>query len=320
MTGNGLELDDVARAAERLRDVARRTPELTSRTLDERVGGLVRLKAECFQRTGSFKFRGAFNAVAALTPTERARGVVTYSSGNHGQALARAAQLHQIPAVIVMPHDAPSAKRAAAIGYGAEIVGYDRYRESREEIGDALAAERGLVLVPPFDSWTVMAGQGTVAMEMFDREPLDSLVVCVGGGGLISGCATVARAHEDVRVIGVEPAAGDNVKRSLAAGRRVTLDETPVTIADGQQTLSCGDRTFAVMAERVDEIVLVGDDEIVDAMRFAFERLNIVLEPSGASALAAVMSGRLDVAGHRVGVTLSGGNVDLARFAALTGD
>ena len=320
MTGNGLELDDVARAAERLRDVARRTPELTSRTLDERVGGLVRLKAECFQRTGSFKFRGAFNAVAALTPTERARGVVTYSSGNHGQALARAAQLHQIPAVIVMPHDAPSAKRAAAIGYGAEIVGYDRYRESREEIGDALAAERGLVLVPPFDSWTVMAGQGTVAMEMFDREPLDSLVVCVGGGGLISGCATVARAHEDVRVIGVEPAAGDDVKRSLAAGRRVTLDETPVTIADGQQTLSCGDRTFAVMAERVDEIVLVGDDEIVDAMRFAFERLNIVLEPSGASALAAVMSGRLDVAGHRVGVTLSGGNVDLARFAALTGD
>lgn len=320
MTGNGLELDDVARAAERLRDVARRTPELTSRTLDERVGGLVRLKAECFQRTGSFKFRGAFNAVAALTPTERARGVVTYSSGNHGQALARAAQLHQIPAVIVMPHDAPSAKRAAAIGYGAEIVGYDRYRESREEIGDALAAERGLVLVPPFDSWTVMAGQGTVAMEMFDREPLDSLVVCVGGGGLISGCATVARAHEDVRVIGVEPAAGDDVKRSLAAGRRVTLDETPVTIADGQQTLSCGDRTFAVMAERVDEIVLVGDDEIVAAMRFAFERLNIVLEPSGASALAAVMSGRLDVAGHRVGVTLSGGNVDLARFAALTGD
>ena len=157
-------------------------------------------------------------------------------------------------------------------------------------------------------------------MEMFDREPLDSLVVCVGGGGLISGCATVARAHEDVRVIGVEPAAGDDVKRSLAAGRRVTLDETPVTIADGQQTLSCGDRTFAVMAERVDEIVLVGDDEIVAAMRFAFERLNIVLEPSGASALAAVMSGRLDVAGHRVGVTLSGGNVDLARFAALTGD
>ena len=319
MTEIDLDLDDVERAARRLRDVAHRTPELTSRTLDEQVGAAVRLKAECFQRTGSFKFRGAFNAVASLPAAERAAGVVTFSSGNHGQALALAARLHEIPAVIVMPHDAPTAKRAAAVGYGAEIVGYDRYQESREEIGATLAAERGLTLVPPFDAWAVMAGQGTAALEIFARGPVDTLVVCVGGGGLISGCSTVAETHGDVRVVGVEPEAGDDVKRSLAARERVTLDHTPITIADGQQTMSCGDRTFAVMTRRVDEIALVSDVEIVAAMRFAFERLNVVLEPSGASALAAVMSGRLDLAGQRVGVTLSGGNVDIARFAALTG-
>jgi threonine dehydratase len=294
------------------------TPELTSRTLDDLVAGRVRLKAECFQRTGSFKFRGAYNAVASLSPQERAAGVVTFSSGNHGQALALAAALHDVPAVIVMPHDAPAAKREAALGYGAEIVGYDRYLESREAIGDAIAAERGVTLIPPFDAWAVMAGQGTLARELFATEPVDTLIVCVGGGGLISGCATVAKALGDVRVIGVEPAAGNDVKRSLAAGERVVLTETPVTIADGQQTMSCGDKTFAVMRERVDDIALVTDDEIVAAMRFAFERLNIVLEPSGASALAAVLAGKLDLAGQRVGVTLSGGNVDLARFSALT--
>jgi threonine dehydratase len=294
------------------------TPELTSRTLDDLVAGCVRLKAECFQRTGSFKFRGAYNAVASLSPQERAAGVVTFSSGNHGQALALAAALHDVPAVIVMPHDAPAAKREAALGYGAEIVGYDRYLESREAIGDAIAAERGVTLIPPFDAWAVMAGQGTLARELFATEPVDTLIVCVGGGGLISGCATVAKALGDVRVIGVEPAAGNDVKRSLAAGERVVLTETPVTIADGQQTMSCGDKTFAVMRERVDDIALVTDDEIVAAMRFAFERLNIVLEPSGASALAAVLAGKLDLAGQRVGVTLSGGNVDLARFSALT--
>lgn len=318
MTEIELDLDEVQRASRRLNGVARRTPELTSRTLDDRVGASVRLKAECFQRTGSFKFRGAYNAVASLSAAERAPGVATFSSGNHGQALARAAQLHGVPAVIVMPHDAPAAKRAAAEGYGAEIVGYDRYTESREAISDALAAKRGLTLIPPFDAWAVMAGQGTLAAEMFAREPLDTLVVCVGGGGLISGCSTVAKAHGDVRVVGVEPEAGDDVKQSLAAGERVTLDHTPVTIADGQQTMSCGDRTFAVIEQQVDEITLVTDAEIVAAMRFAFERLNVVLEPSGASALAAVMAGKVDVAGRRVGVTLSGGNVDLARFAQLT--
>ena len=313
-----LDLDDVDAAVRRLAGVAHVTPDVTSRTLDDRVGGRVRLKAECFQRTGSFKFRGAYNAVASLPPAERAAGVVTFSSGNHGQALALAAALHDVPAVIVMPHDAPAAKRAAASGYGAEIVGYDRYTESREAIGDAIAAERGLTLIPPFDAWAVMAGQGTLARELFATEAVDTLIVCVGGGGLISGCATVAKALGDVRVIGVEPAAGNDVEQSLAAGERVVLPETPVTIADGQQTMSCGDKTFAVMRERVDEIALVSDEEIVAAMRFAFERLNIVLEPSGASALAAVLSGRLELAGQRVGVTLSGGNVDLARFSALT--
>ncbi len=318
MTDTELDLDDVDAAGRRLAGVAHVTPDVTSRTLDDRVGGRVRLKAECFQRTGSFKFRGAYNAVASLPPAARAAGVVTFSSGNHGQALALAAALHDVPAVIVMPHDAPAAKRAAASGYGAEIVGYDRYTESREAIGDAIAAERGLTLIPPFDAWAVMAGQGTLARELFATEAVDTLVVCVGGGGLISGCATVAKALGDVRVIGVEPAAGNDVEQSLAAGERVVLPETPVTIADGQQTMSCGDKTFAVMRERVDEIALVSDEEIVAAMRFAFERLNIVLEPSGASALAAVLSGRLELAGQRVGVTLSGGNVDLARFSALT--
>ncbi len=320
MTTNELDVDDVARAAERLAGVAHITPELTSRTLDERTSASVRLKAECFQRTGSFKFRGAYNAVASLPESIRRSGVVTFSSGNHGQAIALAAKLHGIPAVIVMPHDAPSAKREAAIGYGAEIVGYDRYLQSREAIGDTLAADRGLTLIPPFDSWDVMAGQGTLARELFASEPADAIVACVGGGGLISGCATIAKAHGDVRVIGVEPEASDDVQRSLAEGRRVTLDTPPVTIADGQQTTSCGDKTFAVIRELVDEVALVTDAEIVAAMRFAFERLNIVLEPSGASALAGVMSGRLDLEGQRVGVTLSGGNVDLARFAALTAE
>ena len=315
-----LTLDDVDRAASRLDGIAHITPELTSRTLDARTGGRVRLKAECFQRTGSFKFRGAYNAVAALDPTTRAAGVVAYSSGNHGQALSLAAALHDIPAVIVMPEDAPAIKKAATAGYGAEIVTYDRYTESREEIGEAIAADRGLTLVPPFDHWDVMAGQGTLARELIATEPVDVLVVCVGGGGLVSGCATVAKAHGDVRVVGVEPEAGDDVKRSLAAGERITLAEAPRTIADGQQTTSCGDKTFRVIRERVDEIVTVTDAEIVEAMRFAFERLNIVLEPSGASALAAVFAGHVDVADQRVGVTLSGGNVDLDRFRSLTGE
>jgi threonine dehydratase len=311
-------LDDVGAAAARLEGVAHRTPVVTGRTLNERVGAAMFLKAECFQRTGSFKFRGAYNAIASLTDAERSRGVATYSSGNHAQAVALAAALHGIRSVILMPEDAPSLKVEATAGYGAEIVTYDRYAEQRTALGEQLANERGMTLIPPFDHWDVIAGQGTAALELFeDAGPLDLLVVCVGGGGLISGCATVAKAQRrPVEVIGVEPAAGDDVRRSLVEGHIVEIP-TPRTIADGQQTTAPGERTFAVMRERVDDIVLVTDDEIIAAMRFVFERMNLVLEPSGASALAAILAGHIDVAGKRVGVTLSGGNVGIDRFVEL---
>jgi len=311
-------IDDVRAAAARLDGIAHHTPVLTSRTLDERTGGRLFLKAESFQRTGSFKFRGAYNTIAALTDSQRARGVAAYSSGNHAQAVALAAALHGIPATILMPEDAPQSKLAATRGYGAEVVTYDRYAEERSSLGEGLATERGLSLVPPFDHPDVIAGQGTAALELIDEVgPLDLLVVCVGGGGLISGCATVAKAEPSpIEVIGVEPAAGDDVRRSLAAGHVVTIP-TPRTIADGQQTTAPSELTFAVMRERVDEVVLTSDDEIRTAMRFAFERMRVVLEPSGASALAAVLAGTIDVTGLRVGITLSGGNVDVARFLQL---
>jgi len=311
-------LDDVRAAAARLEGVAHRTPVVTGKTLDDRMGASLFLKAECFQRTGSFKFRGAFNAIASLTEDRRSRGVATFSSGNHAQAVALAAALHGTPAVILMPEDAPAIKMRATAGYGAEIVTYDRYAEHRSALGAELAEERGMTLIPPFDHWDVIAGQGTAALELFEEAgPLDMLVVCVGGGGLISGCATVAKAQEHpVEVIGVEPAAGDDVRRSFLEGRIVEIP-TPRTIADGQQTTSPGERTFAVIRERVDDVVLVTDDEILAAMRFVFERMNVVLEPSGASALAAIMAGHIDVTGKRVGVTLSGGNIGIDRFVEL---
>lgn len=312
-----LSIDDVRSAAMRLDGVVNRTPILTSRTLDEAVDSSVFLKAECFQRTGAFKFRGAYNSVAAIDQRDRGPGVVAYSSGNHGQAVALAASLFGVPSVIVMPSDAPAGKLAATRGYGAEVVEYDRYTEDRRAIAETLANEHGRHLIPPFDHWPVMAGAGTAALELFDAvESLDSIVVPVGGGGLISGCSTVAKAYGATRVIGVEPEAGDDVQRSLAAGSIVTID-TPRTIADGQQTTAPSDRTFSVIRERVDEIALVSDDQIVAAMRFAFERLNVVLEPSGAAGLAAVLEGKVDVTGQRVGVILSGGNVDLQTFAHL---
>jgi threonine dehydratase len=311
-------IEDVRAAAARLHGVAHRTPVLTGRSLDQEVGGSLFLKAECFQRTGSFKFRGAFNAIASLTDEDRNRGVATYSSGNHAQAVALAAALHEVPAVILMPEDAPAIKVEATRGYGAEIVTYDRYAEERTALGEDLAHERGMTLIPPFNHWDVIAGQGTVALELFEQAgPLDMLVVCVGGGGLISGCATVAKAQDSpVTVLGVEPAAGDDVRRSFLEGRIVTIP-TPRTIADGQQTTSPGERTFAVIRERVDDVVLVTDEEILATMRFVFERMNVVLEPSGASGLAAIMAGHIDVAGKRVGVTLSGGNIGVDRFVEL---
>jgi threonine dehydratase len=311
-----ITLDDVRAAAERLTGVANRTPVFTSRTLDERADARVHVKAECFQRGGAFKFRGAYNAISQLDPETRARGVLAYSSGNHAQAVAVAARLLGTTATIVMPQDAPPAKLQATLGYGAEIVSYDRWTENREEIGARLAAEGGLELVRPYDDARVMAGQGTVALELLEDVPdLDVLVVPVGGGGLIAGCATAASAlRPGIRVVGVEPEAGDDTRRSLEAEKRVRI-EVPKTIADGLQATEPGELTFEVNRRLVDEVVTVSDDEMLEAMAFLFDRLKLVTEPSGATAVAALLAGR--VRGGRIGVVISGGNVGVARFAAL---
>jgi threo-3-hydroxy-L-aspartate ammonia-lyase len=314
-----ISFDDVQAAARRLDGVAHRTPVITGRSLDEATGaGRVLLKAENLQRVGAFKFRGAYNAVAALAPEDRRRGVCTVSSGNHAQAVALAARLHEIPAVILMPEDAPAGKRAATSGYGAEIVPFDRYAEDREALLARLVAERGLVPIHPYDDDRVMAGQGTVALELLqDAGPLDLLLVCVGGGGLIAGCATAVEGlSPDTRVVGVEPEAGDDTRRSLQAGERVRVP-VPRTIADGQQLPIPGERTFPVVQRLVDDVVTVSDAEIVTAMRLLFERAKTVAEPSGASAFAALLAGKVDAAGQRVGVTISGGNVTAERFAEL---
>ncbi len=316
-----ISLDDVRAAAGRIHGIAHRTPVLTSRALDEATGATVFLKAENLQRVGAFKFRGACNAVASLTDAERARGVATVSSGNHAQALALAARLHGTRATILMPEDAPAGKVAATTGYGAEILRFDRYSEDREALLAALVAERGSVPVHPYDDERIMAGQGTAALELIeDAGPLDLLLVCVGGGGLIAGCSTAAKALlPGIRVVGVEPEVGDDVKRSLEAGERVRIAVKP-TIADGQQLPTPGKHTFPVIKERVDEIVLASDAEIVAAMRFLFERLKTVAEPSGACALAALLAGRVpDARGLRIGITISGGNVTAERFAQLVG-
>ena len=314
-----LGLEDVRAAAARLRGVASVTPVLTSRTLDERVGASVFLKAEVYQRGGAFKIRGAYNRIACLSPAELARGVVAFSSGNHAQAVAIAARMMGAAAVIVMPRDAPPAKLAATRGYGAEIVTFDRESEDREAVVDAIAAERGLVIVRPYDDPLVMAGQGTATLELVEETgPLDHLVVPVGGGGLIAGSATVAKATvPGIRVTGVEPAAADDTARSFAAGRRVRIPP-PATIADGLQVDVPGELTFEVNRRLVDGIATVSEDEIVDAMVFLFDRMKVVVEPSGAVAVAALLAGRVDgVTGRRVGAILSGGNVSAARFAGL---
>ncbi|MEV7083105.1 pyridoxal-phosphate dependent enzyme [Streptomyces sp. NPDC093516] len=312
--------DDVRDAAARLAGVAHRTPVLRSRTLDALVGAEVHLKCENFQRAGAFKFRGAYNAASRLGPEQVSRGIAAYSSGNHAQAVALAARELGSTAVIVMPEDAPPSKHAATAGYGAEIVTYDRYTGDRVALAEALAAERGLALVPPYEHPYVMAGQGTAALELLEEVgELDALLTPVGGGGLMAGSATIAKAlNPGIRMIGVEPEAGDDTKRSLEAGRRVSIP-VPRTIADGQALHTPGELTFSVNRRLVDGIALVGDDEIRDAMRFAFERLKIVVEPSGATPLAALLAGRVDPLPRRIGVIVSGGNVDAERFAALCG-
>ncbi|MEU7905626.1 pyridoxal-phosphate dependent enzyme [Actinoplanes sp. NPDC049118] len=311
-------IDDVRDAAARLAGVAHRTPVLRSRTLDALVGAEVHLKAENLQRMGAFKFRGAYNALSRLSPRQRARGVASFSSGNHAQALALAARELGTTAVILMPADTPASKRAAAEGYGAEIITYDRYTGDRVALGAALAAERGLALIPPYEHPDVIAGQGTAALELLEETgELGALLVPAGGGGLLAGSATAARGlHPAIRMIGVEPEAGDDTRRSLAAGERVAIP-VPRTIADGQAADIPGELTFSINRRLVDEIALVTDDQIRDAMRFAFERMRVVLEPSGATGLAALLSGRVERLPARVGVIISGGNIDAARFAEL---
>jgi threonine dehydratase len=314
-----IHIDDVEAAARRLAGVAHRTPVLTSRTLDGVAGATVALKAEPLQRAGAFKFRGAYNRIACLEPSERARGVLAYSSGNHAQAVALAAALLDAPATILMPTDAPTAKLEATRGYGAEIVGYDRWSDDREALGEAHAAERGLTVVPPYDDPLVMAGQGTAALELLeDAGPLDVLVVPIGGGGLAAGCATAAKALLPwIRVVGVEPEAADDTRRSRAAGERVRI-EVPRTIADGLQATEPGRLTFEVNRRLLDEVLTVTDEQILAAMAFLFDRLKLVTEPSGAVAPAALLAGKLAGAG-RIGAIVSGGNVGARRFAELLG-
>ncbi|GAA0467279.1 serine/threonine dehydratase [Actinoplanes capillaceus] len=310
-------IDDVRDAAERLSGVAHRTPMLTSRTLNQRVGADVFLKCENLQRIGAFKFRGAYNAIACLDDEARRRGVIAFSSGNHAQAVALAAGMSGTRSIVVMPEDAPALKLTATRQYGAQIVTFDRYTDNRFEITDRLAAEHGLSVIPPYDHADVIAGQGTTALEMWDQvEDLDTLVVPLGGGGQLAGCAVALRAiASSTRIIGVETEAGDKNRQSLRAGHPVRI-AVPRTIADGVTGERTGELTFPLIQQLVDDVTAVTDDEILDAMTFLFDRMKLVVEPSGALAVAALLAGRIGQPG-RVGVILSGGNIDVHRFAAL---
>jgi threonine dehydratase len=311
--------DDVRAAARRLDGVAHRTPVVHSQTLDERSGATVFVKCENLQRVGAFKFRGAYNFLACLPPEQRARGVVAFSSGNHAQGVALAARLFGVAATIVMPTDAPSVKLEAVRGYGAEIVPYERATANRDEIAARIAAERGATIMPPFDDERIVAGAGTAALELLeDVAGLDAIVVPVGGGGLISGTALIAHAIDPtIAIYGVEPEAGDDFAQSLRSGERVTIP-VPQTIADGLQTTAPGEVTFPIASEHVAGIVTVSDAELGDAMRFAFERMKLVIEPSGAAPIAALLQRRVPaVEGKRVGLIVSGGNVDARRYSDL---
>jgi threonine dehydratase len=311
--------DDVAAAAERLSGVAHRTPVMTSHTLDDRLGARVFVKCEYLQRMGAFKIRGAYNAFARLSREERRRGVVAYSSGNHAQAIALASRLLGAGATIVMPDNAPAAKRQATEGYGARVIAYDPATQSRESIARGLREESGGTLIPPFDHRDVIAGQGTAAKELFEEAgPLDVLVVPCGGGGLLSGSALSARAlSPSCRVIGVEPQAGDDATRSFRTGTLQTVTN-PQTIADGARTASLGEITFPMVRALVSDMTTVTDPELVAAMRFLWERMKLVVEPTGALGLAALLAGRVAYdEGARIGIVLSGGNVDLAMVGEL---
>ena len=326
MTPLAIEFSDVVAAAQRLHGVAHRTPVLQSRFADERCRARVFFKAEHLQRMGAFKFRGAYNALAQFTPEQRKAGALAFSSGNHAQAIALSARLLGMPSVIVMPQDAPAAKLAATRAYQAmpagaarsEVILFDRYTEDRAAIGARIAAERGMTLIPPFDHPHVMAGQGTAALELINEVGhLDVLLVCVGGGGLISGCAVAAK-HKlpAIEVIGVEPEAGNDTQQSLARGEIVTI-AVPQTLADGAQTTASGQLTFPIIQALVQRIATVSDAQLVSTMQFFAERMKQVVEPTGCLGAAALLEGVLDLRGARVGVILSGGNVDLSAYARL---
>ena len=310
--------EDVAAAAQRLREIAHRTPVHTSATVDERTGAHVFFKCENLQRMGAFKFRGAYNALACLSAEQRARGVLTYSSGNHGQAVALAGRLLGAPVSVVMPADAPAVKVEATRGYGGEVVLYDRrVGPTREEIGARLAEERGLIVIPPFDHPDVVAGQGTAAVELIEEAgPLDLLLAPCGGGGLLSGSAVAARALAPAcRVIGVEPTAADDATRSFRT-RELQTVSNPDTIADGARTPSLGKVTFPLVLQNVDDMVTVSEEAIVSTTLFLWSRLKLVVEPTGAVAAAALLDGVVPARGLRVGVILSGGNVDFETVLA----
>jgi threonine dehydratase len=313
-----ITFDDIAAAHARLLDVAHRTPVLRSSSADALAGAQLFFKCENLQRGGAFKFRGAYNALAQFSAEQRRCGVLAFSSGNHAQAIALAARLLEMPAVIVMPADAPRGKVDATRAYGAEIVSYDRFAEDREALSKALAQQRGLTLIPPFDHPHVIAGQGTVAKELLEEvADLDFLLTPVGGGGLLSGCAVAAHAMaKHCVVVGVEPQAGNDVQQSLRAGQLVKI-AVPHTIADGAQTPSAGVLTFPIIQQQVSDIVTVSDAELIEAMRFFFTRMKIVVEPTGCLAAAAVFFGKIPIAGKRVGIVLSGGNVDAEQFASF---
>ena len=311
---------DVVAAAARVLGHAHRTPVLRSSTADRRLGGQLHFKCENFQRMGAFKFRGAFNALSRFNDEQRRAGVLAFSSGNHAQAIALSARLLGLPAAILMPQDAPASKVEATRGYGAEVIQYDRYTQDREVLSAALARERGMTLVPPYDHPDVIAGQGTAAKELFeDVGELDMLFVCLGGGGLLSGSALAARALSPrCQVYGVEPEAGNDGQQSFRLGRIVDIP-TPRTIADGAQTQHLGQYTFEIIRRDVDDVFTVTDDQLVEAMRFFAERMKMVVEPTGCLSFAAACHAGVDLTGKKVGVIVSGGNVDLKRFAALVG-
>ncbi|MEK9498816.1 threo-3-hydroxy-L-aspartate ammonia-lyase [Photorhabdus sp. P32] len=310
--------DDVIAAARRIEGYAHRTPVLTSRTADEMTGAKLFFKCENYQRMGAFKFRGAFNALSQFNDEQRRNGVVTYSSGNHAQAISLVARILNMPATIIMPFDAPAAKVAATEGYGGKIVFYDRYTDDREQISRELSEKQGLTLIPPYDHPHIIAGQGTAAKELFEEVgELNALFVCLGGGGLLSGSALAARhLSPECKIYGVEPEAGNDAQQSFRQGKIIHID-TPRTIADGAQTQHLGQYTFDIIRRNVDDILTVSDEELVDTMHFYAERMKMIVEPTGCLSFAAARQMSQSLRGQRVGIIVSGGNVDIERYCTL---